>query len=313
MCSRCGDLLYGALNQCALGGNKRNGAPRDEAGNPCSEKQQPPFLLRYSPKFLAEAAPAVFEWSEKTNRLVLRPEFHAKPPWMIRPGTRAAREKAWLYCGPCHEWLFEDDPRAPIPLRDEASAQRMVPDPKHPPPEEEPKEVPEPGTQSRRRRTAPVGSETAASGTPGKAPATAAVGQQGAAATEGTDPAPSPEATTAATYQNKWNEARAWHARAQRRRAFGNDNLVPAPRPELWQDAPHGPLHQLKSPEAQGRLAVCQLVSSMEESRVNFGVATYASATGEMNFRRRSAPASVRDWIFMFQVPRPGRVVAPDR
>ena len=67
---------------------------------------------------------------------------------------------------------------------------------------------------------------------------------------------------------------------------------MPAPRPELWQDAPHGPLHHLKSPEAQGRLAVCQLVSSMEESRVNFGVATYASATGEMNFRRWTALAS---------------------
>ena len=63
-------------------------------------------------------------------------------------------------------------------------------------------------------------------------------------------------------------------------------NLVPRPRPELWQDAPESPLGALKSPQAQGRLAVCQLISSMDESRSNFGVATYASSTGDVNFRR---------------------------
>ena len=63
-------------------------------------------------------------------------------------------------------------------------------------------------------------------------------------------------------------------------------NLVPRPRPELWQDAPESPLGALKSPQAQGRLAVCQLISSMDESRSNFGVATYASSTGDANFRR---------------------------
>ena len=78
------------------------------------------------------------------------------------------------------------------------------------------------------------------------------------------------------------------------------DNLVPAPRPELWQDAPHSPLEALTSPQAQGRLAVDQLISSMEESRVNVGVATYASATGDVNFRRPSAiaPPSRRTYAF---------------
>ena len=65
-------------------------------------------------------------------------------------------------------------------------------------------------------------------------------------------------------------------------------NLVPRPRPELWQDAPESPLGALKSPQAQGRLAVCQLISSMDASRVDGGVATYAHAAGELNFRRRS-------------------------
>ena len=76
-----------------------------------------------------------------------------------------------------------------------------------------------------------------------------------------------------------------------RRRGFSTDNLVPTPRPELWQDAPHSRLEELQTPQAQGRLAVCQLISSMEESRVNVGVATYASATGDVNFRRPSAIA----------------------
>ena len=92
-CARCGEWLYGALNQCALGGNKHSGEPRDAAGNPCGADQQPPFLLRYSPKKLAEEAPAVFEWSEETNCLALRPEFQARPPWKIRSGTRATRKE----------------------------------------------------------------------------------------------------------------------------------------------------------------------------------------------------------------------------
>jgi len=80
MCSRCGDLLYGPLNQSVLGANKRNGEPRDAAGKPCTSQQQPPFLLRYSPKFFAQMAPAAFEWCEENNRLALRPEHRARPP-----------------------------------------------------------------------------------------------------------------------------------------------------------------------------------------------------------------------------------------
>ena len=132
MCSRCGDLLYGPLNQSVLGANKRNGEPRDAAGKPCTSQQQPPFLLRHSPKFFAQMAPAAFEWCEENNRLALRPEHRARPPWKIRAGTRAkaAAERDWLYCGPCHDHLFGDAPNIPIPFRDSASAQTMVPDPK---------------------------------------------------------------------------------------------------------------------------------------------------------------------------------------
>ena len=170
----------------------------------------------------------------------------------------------------------------------------MVPDPKFPVPEEDQGPAPPAGAPARGRGTA--GRETAsgplsAEAGPGAAAATAAP-QTTSTAGDAAAAAPPPEPEAEAAYQRKWDAARAWHARAQPCDAFGSNNLVPAPQPELWQDAPHGPLHHLTSPEAQGRLAVCQLVSSMEESRVNFGVATYASATGEMNFRRWRAPPS---------------------
>ena len=102
-------------------------------------------------------------------------------------------------------------------------------------------------------------------------------------------PAPPPEtAAAAASYREKWDAALDRYARAPGG-AFGMENLGPAPRPELWQDAPQSPLSLLTSPQAQGRIAVCQLISGMEESRVNVGVATNASATGDVTFRRPRA------------------------
>ena len=271
MCSRCGGLLHGALNQS---GNKRNGPPQDAEGQPCPKLGQPPFLLRYSPKFLAEKAPAVFAWSEESNRLTLRAEHRAAPPWRIRRGTRTreAREKDWLYCAPCHESLFSPDPKPPIPLRDEASARGMRPDPKQQAREAEEEKEEEQEEQ---------GAAGAA------APAVPAGARERA-------PAPPPEtAAAAASYREKWDAALDRYARAPGG-AFGMGNLVPAPRPELWQDAPQSPLSLLTSPQAQGRLSVCQLISGMEESQAHAGLATYASATGEMNFTRRSTPAGRR-------------------
>ena len=270
-CSRCGDLLFGALKQS---GNKKNGAPRNEEGKPCTRQQQPPFLLRHSPKFLAQEAPAVFEWSEETSRLALRAEHRAQPPWRIRSGTRAkaAQEKDWLYCGPCHDFLFSDDPKTPVPLRDETSARRMRPDPKQQAREAENASKAAEQQDGQRTPTAAAAAGTAAA----------------AAATTATPATPGAAEERAASYRKKWEQARDEYARAPGG-AFEMGNLVPTPRPELWQDAPHSPLNLLTSPQAQGRLAVCQLVSSMEESRLNVGVATYASATGDVSFRRRSA------------------------
>ena len=87
-------------------------------------------------------------------------------------------------------------------------------------------------------------------------------------------------------YPGKWHRKREWHARAPGG-PFRHDNLVPRPQPSLWQDAPEAPLTDLESPEAQGRLSVCQLYGCMEPSGVHAGVPTYAHATGDLNFQRR--------------------------
>ena len=86
-----------------------------------------------------------------------------------------------------------------------------------------------------------------------------------------------------------WEAKRRHHARAVPGR-FGFDNLVPRSRPELWQDAPHSTLEELRTPEAQGRLAVCQLRSSLGPSRLNAGVATYAHPSGDLHFQRQEMP-----------------------
>ncbi len=300
MCSRCGDLLFGPMNQSYLAGNKKNGPPRDAEGQPWSLppagqcQQQPPFLLRYSPKFLAQMAPAVFDWTEETNRLALRAEHQARPPWRIRSGTRAkaALENGWLYCKPCHDSLFDEEHKPPVPLRDRASAERMRPDPK----------------QQAREEEAAAAAAAEADQAPGQpAPAD---GSTPAAAAEAEARAPA-TGTTAEDYRADWEAKLRRFARAPGGR-FGFDNLVPVPRPELWQDAPHSPVEALSSPQAQGRLSVCQLISSMEESRMNVGVATYASATGELNFRRRSGVAlwGLRERFSRSGCPR-GHTAAP--
>ena len=70
--------------------------------------------------------------------------------------------------------------------------------------------------------------------------------------------------------------------------AFGSDNLVPKPDPDMWQDAPHLPFDELKSTEAQNRLSACRPISGMREAGVVGGVPTYAHNTGEVNMRRRA-------------------------
>ena len=191
---------------------------------------------------------------------------------MIRLGTRTKEKEqnCWLYCAPCHEALFDEEGRPGVPFRDQTSAEHMRPDPKnHPRTGESGGTTGAPAPQPRARHPPSDGAERAVTG--------------------GTEPPPPPAGTSTQAQQAQWAESRRFFSRAPGG-AFSHENLVPTPRPELWQDAPHSPLEHLRSPQAQGRLSVCQLISSMEESRVNVGVATYASSTGDVNFKRRTQP-----------------------
>ena len=270
MCARCGGWLYGHMNQSLGGGNKVNGEPRDVNDKPwpgTSQSQaesQPPFLLRHSPTFIAKMAPDVFEWDETTNRLTLTERHRGAPPWRIRKGTKAsdAEKNSWLYCRPCHGTLFDPEPTPSVPFRDRASGARMRPDPKW--------GGRTPGEES---AAEPGAAGTAAANT---ATETARTGIENRTAAE--------EVWT--KYRENWERKLVHHARSPGG-DFGHENLVPEPQSEFWQDAPHSPLGELKSPEAQGRLAVCQLFSNMEKSGVHAGVATYAQTTGETTLRRQ--------------------------
>ena len=78
ICAFCGSLLYGVLNGPEFG-NKWSGAPvtmqgatRNSNGTEINANAQPPFLLRWSPIFLAQHVPDVFVLDADTKRLQLR-------------------------------------------------------------------------------------------------------------------------------------------------------------------------------------------------------------------------------------------------
>ena len=66
-------------------------------------------------------------------------------------------------------------------------------------------------------------------------------------------------------YQAKWAEKFEQHSKSNHD-VFSIENLCPRPIPQLWQNAPHVAFHELKSPQAQGRLALCRPISGMQES-----------------------------------------------
>ena len=122
MCAYCGHLLYGPVNRgTASTGNKVAGKPRNINGSPCSSHGQPPFLLRWPPQDFQEFAPDVFAWDAATNRLSLREEHHATPPWKAQPHHRRSDQTdLWLYCKECDGPTTKE---GAIPFRDTLSMQ----------------------------------------------------------------------------------------------------------------------------------------------------------------------------------------------
>ena len=74
---------------------------------------QPPFLLRYSPRYFAreEVAPAWFVHDPDTNRLSLRPGVY--PPW-LRSNAPPGDHSVWLYCEDDPDPLPDPDPHIQI-------------------------------------------------------------------------------------------------------------------------------------------------------------------------------------------------------
>ena len=75
-------------------------------------------------------------------------------------------------------------------------------------------------------------------------------------------------------YQAKWAEKFAKHSKSNSG-VFNVENLCPRPISQLWQNAPHVAFDKLKSPQAQGRLALCRPISGMQESSIVDGLEKY--------------------------------------
>ena len=72
-------------------------------------------------------------------------------------------------------------------------------------------------------------------------------------------------------YQAKWAEKLTQHSK-RNHGVFSVENLCPCPIPQSWQNPPHIAFHELKSPQAQGRLALCRPISGMQESSIVDGL-----------------------------------------
>ena len=134
ICSMCGCLLYGPLDNNSSLSNKTSGPPinrdgqllLDDAGTPCVDAQ-PTFLLRFSPALFAKEAPDMFQHDPETNRLSLKDGKH--PPWLKKLSGRTKHAHPWLYCVDCKDRWFKtsSNRRGHISYRDRASKAWMRP------------------------------------------------------------------------------------------------------------------------------------------------------------------------------------------
>ena len=91
---------------------------------------------------------------------------------------------------------------------------------------------------------------------------------------------------TLAEYEDGWTKKLAWHARPVRGR-FSDRNLVPRPRPDLWQDVPHAPFDARQSREAQARLSVKRPHCELQEPKVVDAKPKFAHMAGDCVWKRR--------------------------
>ena len=281
ICAFCGALLHGTLKE--NGSNKEAGKPVDhnakELEGADAVNAQPPFLLRYSPKLIAEEVQEVFKHDPETNRLSLQDESFR--PWIRtmddRVRGKASKENTWLYCKGCHATrLSKKSSRNNwIAFRDKAAQHNLKP--------EDPYRM---GPAGRTRASADgndaepgvaESDDEANSGPPTAAPEGGAESSSAA----GACPSAAAKFLTIQDYQQKWRLERKRHLTGPGGN-FDVTNLVPQPKEQLMQDVPWVPFHRLLSIEAQTRLSIVKPMGVVQEAgRVN-GVPTFPMKSGHV-------------------------------
>ena len=312
LCAMCANLLYGSASGHGIS-NCKAGHPIDKDGvalhtdSGCPDiEAQPPCFLRFSPQLFAKEVPYVFEHDSATNRLRLK-NIDGGYPWFAeKPGH-------WLYCVDCYDRYIGNSNKSHVPFRDKASQHSLkatwnqrkrqfedtqreanievenVPD------EGPPIDVPDgdaavvvdapifdygllnsdEGVDSK-----PLVEETYGSGV--LPVVTNDDTYEGCDFSAGPVPeSPFVDRPSLDEYQIRWADKFAQHSLSNED-CFGLNNLCPVPVPQLWQDAPHVPFDELKSPDAQGRLALCRPISGMQQSCLIDGLEKYAHISGDV-------------------------------
>lgn len=264
--------------------NKAASAPCDRDGKVIDDvRAQPPCLLRYSPAAFAAEAPAFFRHDPATNQLALQPGV--PEPW-LRVNRAGGDPTEWLFCQECKSRYFPSPGQrrhSHVPYRDRASQGLM----KSVTRSYQPTGRKEVGKEEEEEVGAGSGSEASATLQEEVAPVLPGPDEEAQDEMEVAEEVlPLPGRPTLDEYRAKWALEEAKYARSVPL-PFSIDNLVPQPVPQLWQDCPHVPFAQLRSDDAQSRLAVVKPISGMEQASVNEGVPRYAHNSGDVCFRRR--------------------------
>ena len=314
LCAMCANLLYGVgssggrdISNCKCGHpiDKHGVAIRTMDNHPDVDAQ-PPCFLRFSPKLFATEAPHMFEHDSCTNRLRLKNKHYGAPWISQKPGH-------WLYCVDCYDRYIGKSNKSHVPFRDKASQhslratwnqrKRQFEDTQREanievenvPAEGPPIDVPDgdaavvvdapifdygllnsdEGVDSK-----PLVEETYGSGV--LPVVTNDDTYEGCDFSAGPVPeSPFVDRPSLDEYQIRWADKFAQHSLSNED-CFGLNNLCPVPVPQLWQDAPHVPFDELKSPDAQGRLALCRPISGMQQSCLIDGLEKYAHISGDV-------------------------------
>ena len=317
ICAMCGSLLYGSCNGRG-NSNGKAGHPIDKNGVTVLTKAghadtdaQPPCFLRFSPKLFAQEAPHIFEHDAATNRLRLK-NTEGGYPWY------AEKAGHWLYCIDCFDRYIAKTEKSHVPFRDKASQHFMKPTwstrkRQHQNTQQEASiqsqvettdvdvplvDVPEGGVSidgfdAPIFEQCPVDSDeegalphvlednNSSGGLPfADTEVDNDVDEDCPAQVELPEVAPV-ERPTLEQYQAKWADKLAQHSLSNDD-SFSADNLCPRPIPQLWQDCPHVAFHELVSPDAQGRLALCRPISGLQPCNIINGVEQYAHMSGDV-------------------------------